>query len=1102
VVLSPSRSTTAVPFFLSAVLVGVLAGVLGVAPSAVADTTASAVKVATLRVASLTNPLGIDDLTPDLSWRLTASGGRNHAQTAYQIVVASSEATLKAAESTPGRADLWDSGRVASVQSIGVSYAGKALTSRQRVFWSVRIWDEIGRASGWAPAANWELGLLSPADWSAHWIANPDWLDTPHPLVINIPARTGRYLRLDASRLGLPLKEGWPDPVSRLQLAEIEAYGGGKLLSRGVPVQASESYNAPGQWGLTAIDDGTLTSKLPPYGYTSLEHHGQDLGTGHVWIELDLGRDVSVDKVLLYPRTDTVTADGRTANFPENFTLALRADGAAATSYTTIYSVTGQVAPAPPSAPPAMPLFSDTFTLAKPIARARLYATGLGLYEARLNGAKVGDAVLEPSDTDYRQQVKYTTYDVTGNLRQGGNTLGFLVGRGSYDVPSTPGRYTKYTGSFGPPKVIAQLEVTYTDGTTVTVNSDQQWRTTNGPITFSGWFGGEDFDAAREQPGWDGAPTSGSTAGSVTAGWASAVVTGAPTATTVLRAQEAAPVKVQQTLTAVSVKKLAAGTWIYDLGRNIAGFPQITVAGLQGSTIRITPAELLYADGTPNQSQSGGPMYYNYTPATQSQVTWHPRFTYTGFRWLQLTGLSAPLPLSAVKGLAVRADNVAAGSFTSSDPMLNQINTLVVRAVENNMASVLTDCPTREKLGWLEETHLLFDTVAANFDVAAYYRQLMENLAEAQLPSGQMPEIAPEVTVFGDPFRDDPNWGGALIMVPWKMYQDYGDVTTLRQYYPAMQRYLDYLGTKASGNILDYGLGDWAAFDTTTPRAVAATTAYYRYAVVMGQAAQVLGDSAARAKDSALASAIQTAFNAKYFNPSTQNYGSGSQASNALPLAAGMVPPASQAAVLARIQADIAARGGHLSTGEIGLRALLDSLGAADQADAILALAENPTAPSYASMVLNGATTLTEYWDGPAGNASQDHFMLGAINDWSYRHLAGITPDQAGFHSFMIRPETAGTLTHVRGSWPSPYGDIVSEWKRSGQQFQLDVDVPVNTTATVSVPRWGTGTQSLPSGVTAGAKLIRVDANRVIYQVGSGHWTFHTHSSTVTKSSP
>jgi alpha-L-rhamnosidase len=1054
---------------------GLVLTAAAVALALAAPAQASSLRAEHLRTGYMTDPLGIDDRAPTLSWELR-TGTPGAEQRAYQVRVMEQHGDAR------GGRVVWDSGRVASGESAGVPYDGPALGSRDELAWTVRVWDDRGGPdpSPWAEPARFEMGLLERSDWKARWIADPASLKQPtEPLVIRFAEREARYLRLDVTRLGLPLKEGWPDPVSRMQLSELEIYGGGQLRSRGAAASASECYCVGGVWEPRWLTDGTRDSDRDPRGYTSYERHGQDTADRPVWIDIDLGSVQRIDEVRMYPRTDTLTPDRRTANFPEDFTLSTRTD--AASPWSEAHHATGQAAPQPPPEPERQALLAHGFTLSKPIRSARLYAAGLGIFEPRLNGAEVGDAVLEPANTDFRKRVQYSTYDVTDRLRPGENTLGFMLGGGIYDVPADSGRYVKFAGSMGPPKLIAQLEVTYADGTREVVATDDSWRANSGPTTFSSWYGGEDYDARRERAGWD-AP------GAAHEGWRTATDLGGADGGPVLSAQQDPPVRVQETVHAVSRREVAPGVWQYDLGRNLAGWPELTLRGAAGQTAELRPSELLGSNGRISQAEIGGPVYFRFTAAGDGPETFHPRFMYYGFRYVEVSGLEEPPALEDVRAKVLRADNERAGDVETSDATLNATYDMVSRAVESNMLSVLTDCPHREKLGWLEEYHLLYDTVAANFDVAAYYRKLVRDITDAQLPNGMVPDIAPEYTVFGGGFRDDANWGGAVIMAPYKHYQAYGDAGPLRAAYPAMKRYMGYLATKASGDILSHGLGDWGAFDTSTPLAIPATTAYYRFAKVMAEIAPMAGDADAATGYDALAARIRSAFNARFLDEDAGSYGSGSQASNALALAAGIVPAEHRAAVLASLRDDIAARGNHLSTGEIGLRALFDVLGDDGDADTVLAMATNPTAPSYAAMLASGATTLPEFWDG---HGSQNHFMMGAIDDWSHRYLAGVRPTAPGFRRFVVAPLVPERLDSVRASWRSPYGTIRSGWERDGTALEQRVTVPVNTRAEVRVPAARASRVTLDGalvwdGASRGAGARYEDGRVVLADVGGG----------------
>ena len=1033
----------------------------------------AAVSVAGLRADYLTDPIGLENTTPTLSW-LLESGARNQMQRAYRVRAASSREALAA-----GTADRWDSGKVVSPASAGIAYTGQALHSRDQVWWQVRVWDAANRASGWSTPAHFEMGLLTAGDWSAHWITHPEFQGPqPHPVVVTLPATDARYVRLDVGKLGAPIKEGgFPYLVSRLQLAEIEVRDSAAPtvnLARGAAVAASESFEVPGSWEARFVTDGSVTTEQAPLGYTSYERRDQALGQP-IWLRLDLGATKHFNQVVLYPRTDTTTDSGATAGFPVDYSV--RTGAAPDGPFTDQATIVGQVPPpAYRSAPAAMPVFARHFEVGKPVRSARLYATGLGVGAATVNGQAVTDAVLEPANTDYGQRVEYATYDVTGLLRSGTNAIGVQLGNGMYNNPSTPGRYQKFSAGARTPQLLAQLEVTYTDGTSSLVGSDESWRTTLGGTTFSSWYGGEDFDARRLGPEWD------QPAADLT-GWSAAAASTSPIPAEHLSARSAPPVKAVETVRAKAITQPKPGTYVVDLGVNIAGWQELRVSGPAGATVTMRPSELLNADGTVNQSTTGSPIYDRYTLSGNGIETWHPRFAYHGFRYLQLEGLpSAPTP-DTVTGLVLRAANGQAGSFDSSHELLNQVHGIIDRAIQGNMYSVLTDCPHREKLGWLEEDHLVFDSVARNYDVAAYYRSLVRNMAEAQTGDGLVPDIAPEYTVFNGGFRDDPNWGGALVLAPLELFHTYGDTEVLKTYYPNMVRYLDYLGGRAQGNLLDFGLGDWIAFDQSTPTGVTASYAYHQLAAGMAEIARALGKSDDATRWTGLADTIAGAFNGKYLDRSRHTYGSGSQASDAFALDMGVVPADERQAVLDHLVNAIAANGFHLTVGEIALPSVFRVLSGAGRDDVVYAVATQTGNPSYGYQVVHGATSLTENWDGPTSGDSQNHFMLGAIDEWFTSGLAGIkaAPGSIGYARLVIKPAALGDLTRVDGSYRTPYGEVVSDWTRDGQAFGLEVTIPVNTTAIVHVPGTATSPGLTPAGTENGY---------TVFALGSGHYSF------------
>ncbi|GAA1798346.1 family 78 glycoside hydrolase catalytic domain [Actinomadura chokoriensis] len=1017
------------------------------------------------RVGHLPSPLGIDTVAPTLSWRF-AAGPRNAVQSAYQVRVATSEARL-------ARPDLWDSGKVGGA-AVSAVYAGRALTSRERASWQVRVWDGHGRASAWSEPSHFEMGLLAAADWTAQWIGNKDWSADPEPVAATVafPARSARYVRLDVTRLGLPIKEGWPYKVSRLQLAEVQVLDGASSanLAAGAAVTASESYTVGGQWEPGAVTDGSLTSDTAPFGYTSLERRDQDLADP-IWLQIDLGEEKRFDRVLLYPRTDVTTDDGKTANFPEDFTVRTSGDGE---TFGTAATVEGQEAPPPLHRQPgALPVFRREFKVGKRVRTARLYATALGVLDITVNGRPVSDAVLEPPYSAYKERLVYSTYDVTKLLHRGGNRVQVELGTGMAHVPPTPGRYEKLTRSDGRPAFLGQLEITYTDGSRDVVASDTSWRTALGATTFTNWYGGEDHDARRTPEDWS-----------------DAVKVASPTAR--LAARTAPPIVPVGTFRTKKITQPKDGVYVVDLGTNFAGWPELRVSGPAGTKVTMRPGELLNDDGTVSQHTTGSPIWDTYTLSGEGTETWHPRFVYHGFRYLQLEGLPSAPDEGTVTGIVLRAGNAKAGSFTSSHGLLNDIHRIIDRAVQSNMYSVLTDCPHREKLGWLEQANLVFPAVARNYDVAAYYGAIVRDIAEAQTEDGLVPDIAPEFTVFSGGFRDDPNWGNVIVFAPWQMYRAYGDTATLRTYYPNMVRYVDYLSRKADGHLLDYGLGDWITFDNSTPKGVTATFGYHRAVSALARIAKVIGEDADAARYEALAGQIGSAFNAKYATGDT--YGSGSQACDALALDMGVVPDGKKDAVLAHLIKGIEAKGHHLTVGEIALPSVFHVLSAAGRDDVVHAFATQTGNPSYGYQVVHGATSLTENWDGPTSGNSQNHFMLGAIDEWFHAGLAGLgqTGDSIGFETLLVRPAVVGDVTRAAAAYETPRGHAAASWRRTGRRLRLDVTVPPGTTARVEFPvSAGAARPKAPRD----ARWVGVENGRAVFETGSGDWTFEGSTS-------
>ncbi|WP_285695827.1 family 78 glycoside hydrolase catalytic domain [Actinomadura sp. NBRC 104412] len=1009
-------------------------------PSAYADPRTGATG---LRAADLSKALGIDDTTPALTWRLT-TGGRGTAQTAYRIQAATSESRLRS-----GHADLWDTGRVGSAAQ-RVDYAGRRLGSRARVYWRVKVWTG-GKESNWSSPAWFETGLTSASDWTGRWIGHEDWQVSqkkPTPIVVRLPRTTARYVRLDVTELGLPLVENLPDRTWRLQLAELEVRDSadpGTNLAAGRTVTSSDTGGEVNRkWLPRYLTDGTQTTNQEFAGWSSSAHTGADVSDQPIVLTVDLKEAKTFDQVLLYPRTDQPAEDsGKVPYAPVDFTVSTgdSVDG----PYETKARITGQEPPDSP-VPEALPVFAKDFSLPRGVRSARLYVSGLGVYEARLNGIRVGDAELEPGNTGFAKRTTYATYDVTGLLRPGGNTLGMELGNGAANVISTPDRYRKFAGTISDPKLIAQLEVTLADGSVRRVASDGSWRTVLGPVTFSHWYGGEDHDARRERPGWD-------RPGASRAGWDAAVPVAPPGPSTVLSGRSAEPVRVIESLAGKEIGS-GDGYRVYDIGRNIAGRPEITIDAPAGTTVRIVMAESL-RDGRPYQSISnvGAPIWDEYTTrGGPGAETWHPRFSYHGFRYLEVRGLPKGASLK-VRGQVLHADNASAGTFTSSNALINGIHGLVRRAIEGNMMSIFTDCPSREKLGWLEQDHLVGDTLAANYDVHAQLRKVVQDMADAQTETGLIPSTVPDYTVLSGSYRDDSNWGGAFIVVPWQLYRAYGDTETMSTHYEAMKRYAAHLEKRVTGGLTDYSLGDWFTPDRTFPKLVSGTYGWWRVNDTLAKIAATLGRADDAAAFKAKADLSAKALSDRLYDPATGTFGGGGMGAEAIALDMGAVPADQRSRLLDHLISSIESAGWHLLLGEISLPSAFRVLSAAGRDDVIYKIATQTDSPSYGYQVVHGNTALGESWDGGNGQ-SQNHFMLGSIDSWFTSRLAGIdqAPDSVGFRRLLIKPSVVGDLTHASGTRVTPYGEARSAWTRKGDRVELTVTVPPGSTAEVHVP--------------------------------------------------
>jgi hypothetical protein len=741
-------------------------------------------------------------------------------------------------------------------------------------------------------------------------------------------------------------------------------------------------------------------------------------------------------------------------------------------------------------------LLRREFTVKPGLRRAVVNVCGLGQYEMTLDGAKVGNDLLTPGWTQYEKTCLYDTYDITASMQPGPHAVGLFLGNGMYLIHK--GRFASNTNATidnGPVQAIALIRLEYADGSVENVVTDGQWHCASGPITVSSGYGGEDYNAQLEVAGWnhpgfnDGA-------------WDKPQVLNGPGGTLKGLSCAGPRIRAFQNLTPVSQKEIKPGTTVYDLGQNASIMLRLKVSGPAGSTLRVIPGEVLNRDGTASTGIYGhAPIWWQYTLKGAGDESYFSKFFYVGARYLQVEMTPAPgssdLPkVESIEGVVIHADSPAIGQFSCSNDLFNRTFTLVRWAQQNNMTSLMTDCPTREKRGWLEQDHLNGPALRYNWDMAQLFTKVANDMKDAQRPGGLVPSTCPDYRHQLGGFADSPEWGSACVLVPWQQYEFDGDTEILSRSYDMMQKYQAYLSTRAKDGIVSYGLGDWFAIGAKTPVALTATAFYYEDTFLLSKIAAILGRQDDATRYTQQADQIHATFNQALFHADTNQYGTdtklASQAGDSIPLVMGLADPASRSAVVDNIVKDVQEKG--LTAGDVGYRYLLRALADGGRSDVIYALNNQSDKPGYGYQLKLGKTSLTEGWNG---SASQDHFMLGQINEWFYHDLAGIQDDPAGpgFRKIIIKPAVVGDLTWVKASYDSISGKITSEWKRDGQTLTLHVVIPPNTSATICVP--SADSQSVREGgrpVTAspGITFLKADGLYSLYETGAGDYTFES----------
>jgi alpha-L-rhamnosidase len=762
------------------------------------------------------------------------------------------------------------------------------------------------------------------------------------------------------------------------------------------------------------------------------------------------------------------------------------------------------------------PIFRREFALTKPVARARAYVTGLGYYELRLNGERVGDHLLDPGWTTYSKRVLYSTYDVGRHLKRGANAVGLVVGNGWYNPLPLPlfGRFRlREHLPVGKPRALLQLVVEYADGTRETIVTDESWKAGDSGTLRNSVFLGEVHDTRREPPGWD-------RTGFADREWPTAVRSTEPVGP--LQAQFQPPIRATARLTPVKTTEVKPGVHIVDLGQNFAGRVLLRAGGPAGCRINLRYGELLYPDGTLNpmtavmtqiknsrvSTAMGGPptawqqdsliLSGRGLDGLEGHEDLRPRFTFHGLRYVEVT-FEGPKPRHwRVVGERLNSDVESAGTFECSNELFNRIQKMVRWTQLNNMFSVQSDCPHREKLGYGGDIVAASEMAILNFDMSRFYTKAVRDFADARRPNGGITETAPYVGISDESIGGGAGpvgWGTAHPLLLWQLYQYYGDRRILSEQYDVAKGWLLLLEATAKDGILDNGISDHESL-VPKPRALTGTAFYYFNADLMSRIAGVLGRKPDQARYAKLAQSIREAFNRRFLQPGTGRYDSATQACQAFALYMDLVPSAEREKALQVLADDVLkTRKGHLSTGIFGTKYMLDALTQQGRADVAFTVANARDFPGWGHMLEKGATTLWEHWEFSDNTYSHNHPMFGSVSEWFFKGLAGIQPDPRaeGFNRILIRPQPVGDLTWARATYQSVRGPIKSEWKKADGKLTLRVSIPPNTTATIYVPT-ADASRVTEGGVPA-AKSPSVDAlpaspGAAVFAVGSGEFEF------------
>lgn len=1052
----------------------------------------AALKVPEVMVEQRVMPLGIDAAAPRFSW-IATSPVRGARQTAYQIVVSTDANLLRS-----GQPNVWDSGKVDSAENVLVPYAGPALLPRTRYFVQVKLWDERNGVTASTPS--WfETGLMNaqPAAWKGQWIGLRPANDSERrplvgarwvaPAALSVSAKT--------KRVGFTKRFTLP-ATDKVVAADLFFAGPGngrpwdpgvehKIHINGTTLRAfAADVGDPRRFTVTALlttGDNQIWIESPYFaGKSVIASLRLELADGRVrFIQTDRSWVARTAEAIALPEKWREDAPEKAPYVPSQ-------------ELGVFGELTDAKDPAKAGIDHLLPVaqLRKTFAVGKTVTKARLYATAAGVYEMTINGFAVGPDVLAPGWTDYTQRVLYQTYDVTKLIHHGTNAIAAMLADGWYAGRTGMGQHL-----WGFEKALrAQLYLTYADGTEDVIATDGSWRGNTGAIRSSDLLDGEQQDMRLDTPNWN-------TATFDDQKWRAVFVP--PINIPRIEAATAPPVKEIQVVRARAVTSPDPGVQIFDLGQNMVGVIRLRFVAPRGTKVTIRYGEMLDKNGklfTDNLRTAR--VVDEYIAGGRVQEVFQPKFTFHGFRYVEVRGVPKPLPITNIVGLVWHTDLPRAGTFTTSNQKLNQLQSNILWGQKGNFLSIPTDCPQRdERLGWTGDIVAFAPTAAFNMDTANFIENYLVALQDGQRPDGAVPDVAPTTPQLG---AGNFAWGDAMVFLPYLMFQVYNDRAPMQRHYEAMKKWVDFRTSKAKGFLNEsWSFGDWVSPPPQTPNKVLSPLYHAHAANLLSQMAEALGKTEDARAYKALFENIKQAFN-KAHVATDGKITSDTQTAYIIALRFNILPQDKRPLAAKHLMAAIDRANGHLNTGFLGTAHLLPALSMADQEDAAYKLLVTETYPSWLYTVNNGATTMWERWnsytpeEGPrdvGGMNSYNHYAFGAVGEWMYSQLAGLqgAPNSPGYARFVLRPRPGGDLKFVRARYHSVRGDIASAWMKTAKGLTMDVEVPVHALAEVHIPSADADKITeggRPLAQSPGVRLLEKQANETVVEVGAGVYQF------------